>query len=106
MSKEPSLTVIVRPNTRPFYGTKMRKPGDVINLLPVDAKKHSEIVELKHHITRRPLLGEDKKPIEGKNLARWMIEYTSKALKDVLEEINPPEEEDPLAVEDPVTLAS
>ncbi len=96
MSKAPSLTVIVRPNTKPFYATKMRKPGEVINLLPADAEKHSEIVELKHHITRRPILDGDGKPVKGKNLARWMIEYTPEALVDVEEEINPPDEVDPL----------
>lgn len=101
MSK--TLKVIVAPHTKPFYGTKTRKPGEVINLLPADAEKHSaKEGEPLEDEKGKPLLyklGKHKgKPILGCGLASWMIPYTKARLKEVLDEIDPPEDLDPVSV--------
>lgn len=94
------LKVIVKPHSAPFYGTKIRNPGEVINLLPADALKHDPANKGKE------LKGEDgkaltrkfkgkKQTLKGCGLAEWMIEYSKEALKEVRDEIDPPQAPDP-----------
>ncbi len=98
------MKVIVKPHTSPFYNGKIRKPGQLLELLPIDALKHdpsNKGKELKDKagktITR--IFKGKKETLQGCGLASWMLPYSEEELARVQEIVDPKEKDDPVVID-------